>query len=249
MLSLDTAQISLIGNREGNQDRAEVFIADDSLLAVVTDGMGGHTQGDLAAEVAISCLNNAFREVQHRPSDPRTFLRKVLQRAQDEVFVLGKGMPAELRPGTMIACALIHREILYWAHVGDSRTYHLRGGKLLMRTRDHTVVESLIEAGQLTIDEALSHPDRHLVEYCLGVDAQLPIRIVGGPQPLVSDDTVLLCSDGFWGQLPEPEILSTLRSPNDLEGALRQLASKAVCRGNGTSDNVTAIAIRAVEEL
>lgn len=249
MLSLDTAQISLIGNRETNQDRAEVFIADESLLAVVTDGMGGHTKGDLAAEVAISCLNDAFREVQHRPSDPRAFLKKVLLQAQEEVFLLGKGMPAELRPGTMISCALIHRDVLYWAHVGDSRAYHLRGDKLLMRTRDHTVVATLLETGQITRSEALTHPDRHLVEYCLGVDTQLPTRIVGGPEPLLANDVVLLCSDGFWGQLPEPEILETLRSTIDLEVALRKLAREAVYSGNGTSDNVTAIAIRAQEEL
>ncbi len=248
MLSLDTALVSHIGDRADNQDRAEILITDESVFAVVADGMGGHAKGDLAAETAVVNLLDEFRLNQHHQKDPESFFRSALARAQKEVLALGQGMPATSRPGAMVVCVLIHNDILYWAHIGDSRTYHLRGTRLLARTRDHTMVEALVSAGEITPVEALTHPERHLVEYCLGVDDGMPLDTIDAPRTLARGDTVLLCTDGLWAQLDETFLLQSLASADDLEQNLEQLVTQAVECGRGMSDNVTAIALRVLAE-
>lgn len=246
-MELDTAQVSLTGDRSDNQDRAEILISDESVLAVVADGMGGHARGDLAAETAVASLVNSFRQARRSPADPAKFLGDAIAIAHREVLELGAGMRADIRPGTIIVCALVSGSKLWWANVGDSRAYHVRSGRVLARTRDHTVVEALVSAGDLTPEQAHLHPERHVVEYCLGVDEVEPPTHISDARELARGDIVLLCTDGFWSQLGEAVIMERIAKDEDIEETVKELAEDAVRAARPQSDNVTAVALR-IEE-
>lgn len=244
----ESAQISLVGDRRDNQDRAEILVSDESVLIVVADGMGGHPHGDLAAETAVASLSSSFRRSRGRLVDATRFLQEAFVAAHNEVLGLARSASPEGRPGTTAVCALILGEELWWTSVGDSRAYHLRGGSVLERSTDHTIVDSLLAAGAITRDQALLHPDRHIVEYCLGIDRTPPPVDVEGPRDIAVDDLVLLCSDGLWSQIGEALMVECVRQPGDLEEVARSLAEDAVSAARPQSDNVTVALLRAVPD-
>ena len=246
-MDLDSAQISLIGHRQDNQDRAEVLIGDESLLAIVADGMGGHARGDLAAETAVASISNSFRQLRQQPSSAHDFFKRALAIAHEEVLGLGAGMRPEIRPGTIIVSALVTGDELCWAHIGDSRAYLIRDGRILSRTQDQSVVGQLLAAGEITTAQALIHPERHMVQYCLGVDEETPPIPVSKPVALKPRDIVLLCTDGLWSQLGEAYIVECLSNAEDLHTSLQSLAEDAVRGGHPQSDNVTAVALRVAD--
>ena len=135
-MQIETADVSLIGHREENQDRVAVAAADNAVLLVVIDGMGGHAEGARAAETALSTLLESFWQAPHPIFDPLGFLHLSLGRAHEEVVKLGVGLSVEARPRATCALCLVQDSAAYWAHVGDSRIYQLRQSQVLERTRD-----------------------------------------------------------------------------------------------------------------
>ena len=146
-MQIETADVSLIGHREENQDRVAVAAADNAVLLVVIDGMGGHAEGARAAETALATLLEAFWQTPHPIFDPLGFLHLSLGRAHEEVVKLGVGLSVEARPRATCALCLVQDSAAYWAHVGDSRVYQLRQSQVLERTRDHSHVEVLLREG------------------------------------------------------------------------------------------------------
>ena len=119
---------------------------------------------------------------------------------------LGEGLPAEIRPRATCAICLIQGQSAYWAHVGDSRVYLLRDGRVFERTRDHSHVELLLRAGRITERQAQEHPMRNYVECCIGGDPALPEMSLGGRRGLRPGDVILLCSDGLWTGVSDQQI-------------------------------------------
>ena len=246
-MEIEYAKVSAIGDRQDNQDRAEVLFGDDSQLAIVVDGMGGHAHGDLAAETAVASLANRFCQLGRHPIPADAFLETSISEAHEEVLNLGAGMRPEMRPGAIVVCALVSGNQLRWAHVGDSRAYHLRDGHILANTQDQSMVGTLLAAGKISAEQALTHPERHMVEYCLGVDEHTPPIPTIEPRELQAGDIVLLCTDGLWSQLGEASIVERLNNSKDLQITLQALAEDAVRAGYPQSDNVTAVALRALD--
>ena len=158
-MRIEYAEVSLLGNRTDNQDRVSVAVSEHSALLVVIDGMGGHSDGARAAETAIKMLVEAFWHTPQPILDPLGFLHLSLGRAHEEVAKLGTNLPLELRPRATCAVCLVQDGSAYWAHIGDSRVYLLRRGKVFKRTRDHSHVEFLLREGVITADQALDAPD------------------------------------------------------------------------------------------
>lgn len=246
-MGFETAGVSLLGDREDNQDRYGVLSAPHGLLLVVLDGMGGHAQGALAAEAGLESLRQSF-EAADPASDPGEFLREAMAKAHEDVVAVGGDLPMASRPRATCAACLVRDGAASWAHVGDSRVYHLREGAVLERTRDHTPVEQLLRDGLISEDEVLGHPMRHYVEYCLGGFAELPEIGVAGPRDLAIGDVLLVCSDGLWAGLPEPDLAASVRDAQDLAGWLARVAGRAVRQTTPYSDNTTAVAMRLVGE-
>jgi PPM family protein phosphatase len=244
-LRFETAEVSLLGDREENQDRAAVHAAGGSVLLVVADGMGGHAGGALAAETAVSSLRDSFAGITPKVDDGR-FLRTAMETAHDAVVSIGEEIGLGSRPRATCAACLIRDGQATWAHVGDSRVYFIREGAIVTRTRDHTPIENLLQDGLISEDEVAGHPMRHYVEYCLGGLAERPVIAVSGPVSLVPGDVMMLCSDGLWSGLMETDIAAGPDPEQPLEDWLTRLASRAVRFGTPHSDNTTAAACRAL---
>jgi len=244
-LQIEHADLSLLGHREENQDRVAIAIGDDAAFLAVVDGMGGHADGARAAEVAIRSMIQEFWEASRPLFDPDGFLHLTLGRAHEAVVALGRGLPQEIRPRATCAACLVQGSNAYWAHVGDSRVYMLRGGRILERTRDHSHVELLLRSGRITERQALDHPMRNYVECCIGGDPALPEMSLSGRRALKPGDVVLLCSDGLWGGLADEQIAELGQgAERGLRDGLADLGARAVQVNAPFADNTTAAAVR-----
>jgi PPM family protein phosphatase len=236
-------QESLIGGRKSNQDRIAHAHANDMLLLVVADGMGGHLHGEIAAEIAVRVLVERFnREVRLGLSNPANFLRVALEAAHAAIGEYARRHKLTEYPRTTCVACIIKQKIAYWCHAGDSRLYLLRTGRMYKRTRDHSRVQRLIDAGLIREDQALTHPDRNKIYSCLGGD-QMPAISLSEGTPLNAGDIVLLCSDGFWGMLTSADIEAAL-SEESLKLALPKLIEKSTELAAGQGDNLSVIGLQ-----
>lgn len=244
-MQIEFADLSLIGNREENQDRVAVAAGEHAALMVVIDGMGGHAEGARAAETAMAALLEAFWQTPHPVFDPLGFLHLSLGRAHDEVVKLGLGLGVEARPRATCAVCLVQDSAAYWAHVGDSRIYQLRQSQVLERTRDHSHVEVLLREGLITEAEVQGHPMRNYVECCLGGDAALPEMSISTRRRLKPGDMLLLCTDGLWANLKDQDLVRFFQSADEsLRESLTELGTQMVASAAPYSDNTSAAALR-----
>ncbi len=244
-LRVEYADISLLGAREENQDRVVAAVAEHAVLLVVVDGMGGHADGARAAEVTQKSLLEAFWHTPQPLFDPLGFLHMALGRAHEEVVRVGMSLPLEQRPRATCAVCLIQQHAAWWAHIGDSRVYHLRKGQVVTRTRDHSHVELLLREGLITAEQALNHPMRNFVECCIGGDPILPDMTISGRRELEPDDVLFVCTDGMWATLKDEEIANRFTvGGHAIRDTLSSLGQLAVARAGGGSDNTSAAAVR-----
>ncbi len=244
-MQIEYAELSLLGDREDNQDRVTVSAAEQAALLVVIDGMGGHSDGSRAADTALKSLLESFRQTSLPMFDPLGFLHMALSRAHDDVAKLGNGQTIDTRPRATTAVCLVQEGAAFWAHIGDSRVYHMRHGKILQRTRDHSHVELLLREGKITEEELPTHPMRNFVECCLGGDPAIPEMTVSGRHVLQPGDVLLLCTDGIWANLRDSDIAGFFREDNqELRAWLEALGRRAVQASAPFSDNSTAAVLR-----
>jgi serine/threonine protein phosphatase PrpC len=242
---VDYADISLLGGREENQDRVSTAVAEHCALLVVVDGMGGHANGARAAEVTQQVILESFWHTAQPLFDPMGFLHLTLGRAHEEVVKLGSHLSIEHRPRATCAVCVVQQNATWWAHVGDSRLYHIRQGALLNRTRDHSHVELLLREGLITADQAQIHPMRNFVECCLGGDPILPDMTLARRRPLEPNDVLFVCTDGLWAGVKDAELATELGAPGvPLRPTLLNLAERAILRTGAASDNTSAAALR-----
>jgi serine/threonine protein phosphatase PrpC len=246
-VEVEFADASLTGDREDNQDRAAVAACDRSALLVVMDGMGGHAYGARAAEVGCKTVLDLFKAETKPVFDPLGFLHLVLGRAHAAVVAIGTKLAMDVRPRATCAVCLVQRSEAWWAHVGDSRVYHLRGGSVMARTRDHSHVEQLLREGSIREEEMAAHPMRNFVECCIGGEAVLPEMTISRRHPLESGDVLLVCTDGVWANLKDNEIAGHLRPAavgnGSWKSSMEQLVERAVAASTPHSDNASAVGL------
>lgn len=244
-MRIEYAKVSALGDRSDNQDRAAIVIAEDAALMLVFDGMGGHSDGALAAETGLNIIQEMFMESTLPMFDPQGFIYTALARAHDEVVKLGADLTIDSRPRATCAICLIQESGSYWGHVGDSRIYQIREGEVLSRSRDHSHVEVLIQEGAITEDEALDHPMRNFVECCIGGDAAVPDMSITAKRALSPGDVLLACSDGLWSGVSDEELATmATRTSDSLAENLKALSVRALRVNAPYSDNTTGTALR-----
>ena len=236
-------QESRPGKRPNNEDRLAHCYSRDALLVVVADGMGGHYYGEVAAQIAVQSVTEAFqREANPKIHDPFSFINRTMINAHCAILDFANTHKLLDSPRTTCVACLIQDSIAYWAHAGDSRLYVIRGGRVLTRTRDHSRVQLLIDQGMISPAQASSHPDRNKVYSCLG-GRQDPDIELSRKTPLESGDVVALCTDGLWGLYPDDLLAAALKDEN-LMKAVPELMEQADGRGGQNADNLSIVAVR-----
>ncbi len=244
---IEVASLSDVGRqRENNEDSllywepsTEEEFARKGRLAIVADGMGGYEGGQEASRLAVETVREIYEK--GRGSDPHTILLEAFAVAHERIQDY-----AERRPGfhgmgtTCTALALIGRR-LYFAHVGDSRLYRVRGSQIARLTRDHSYVSRLVESGIVRSEDAEKHPQRHILTAALGAGMEI-LADTGEPEMrLEAGDTLVLCTDGLWGMVLDEEIVTAVRAktPAATCSALVELALQ-----RGGPDNITVQVLR-----
>jgi serine/threonine protein phosphatase PrpC len=244
-MKIEYAKVSALGDRKDNQDRGAIVVSDEAALMMVFDGMGGHSDGAIAAQTGLKVVQDLFTASRMPVFDPQGFLYMALSRAHDEVVNLGSELAVDFRPRATCALCLVQESGSFWAHIGDSRIYQVRGAEVLLRSRDHSHVEVLIQEGAITEEEALSHPMRNFVECCIGGDSPVPDMSITGRIPLQEGDVLLACSDGLWSGLSDKDMATIARRGDDtLIESLKAIIMKAVSVNSPHSDNTTGTALR-----
>ncbi|MBE0620187.1 MAG: serine/threonine-protein phosphatase [Burkholderiales bacterium] len=235
-------QESRRGARKSNQDRIACIFSRDALLMLVADGMGGHLHGDIAAQIAKRFITEAFRrEANPLLTDPRAFLRMALIGAHGAIRqgAHDDGLP-EVPRTTCVAC-VVQDNAACWAHVGDSRLYHVREGVILAQTKDHTLAQRLFERGRIREEAVAEHPQRNQIFNCLG-SRGLPQVDLSETTRLNAGDTLILCSDGLWGPLSAKIICSAVEKMGIMQAAPALLDEAERCAGR-ECDNLSVVAM------
>lgn len=206
-------------------------------LLIVADGMGGHRGGATASRLAAETVKAQF--LGSETTDIPSALRESLARANSRIFHEAQSNPDLRGMGTTTSALAVRNGQGWFAHVGDSRIYLLRGDEIRQLTDDHSLVATMVREGLLTSAEAETHPRRNVLQRSMGVaeDVEIDVR---GPFELREGDTFILCSDGLHGVVKEPELREIAKMPIDV--AADEFLRRALERG--APDNVTVIVAR-----
>ncbi len=245
-MQIETADVSLIGHREENQDRVAVAAAEQAVLLAVIDGMGGHAEGARAAETALATLFEAFWQIAASRFSIRSafcICRSVGRTRRSSSWAWD--CPWRRVRAPLVPCAWCRTRRPIGRMSGDSRVYQLRRSQVLERTRDHSHVEVLLREGLITEAEVHGHPMRNYVECCLGGDAALPEMSISTRRRLKSGDVLLLCTDGMWANLKDQDFVRFAQNTGKpLRETLTDLGTQAVAASAPYSDNTSAAALR-----
>jgi len=242
------SQHSMRGARPSNQDRVAVSERDNAVLMVLADGLGGHSGGELAAEILTQTAVRMFRAVRQPViTKPSSFLALIIMHAHKTITDIGLAHKPPITPRTTCVLCLVQNGYAYWAHVGDSRLYLFRGSQLVKRTRDHTFTEHLRNGGLLLDDEVSDHPEKSRLLKCVG-GPHNPTITLGDETLLFPGDILLLCSDGLWEALKTAELLKYLQY-DALDEGVEEMLLAAERKMKDTSDNLSAISLRWQERL
>lgn len=232
------------GDRLYQQDQVEIFPhprVPGCLLATLADGMGGKSGGRKASDQVILIAKQLFDRYVPGKDDPGELLRKLVQ--ESHLMIKLTAITAEQEPHSTIAAYLVNpNRSCHIIHAGDSRVYHFRGAKMMRRTMDHSLVQRLVDQGEITEEQALYHPQGHLLTGCLGADEDPPLSMLR-IQQLEVGDSMLVCSDGLWHYFT-PRELGTIVNALHPRDASKMLISKARQRARGGGDNLSLALVR-----
>lgn len=228
--------------RKINQDFC-IVSGEKPALFILCDGMGGHLSGDVASRTAAESIETYVR-LQDKLDLSTEKVEKILKRAISyaNTIVYNRSLSNEnfTGMGTTAVVCLNDFDMLYIAHVGDSRAYLLRNGEFSQLTKDHSLVEELIQSGMITKEEAASHPKKNVITRAVGTSETIESDFLA--LPFMQDDIVLICSDGLSNMLSDTEMKNLLISHNDMESVVSDLVASANQKGG--TDNISAIVVK-----
>jgi protein phosphatase len=235
MLRIDDQAFRSDTGRQRNANEDSFFVR--APIFVVADGMGGAQAGEVASRAAVDSF-----DVDLTGGPPEQVLRETIELANRRIHDLARADPSRAGMGTTLTAAIVNaeREEVAIGHVGDSRAYRLRGGRLEQLTRDHSLVEEMRRKGQLTDAQAEDHPQRSIITRALGPEPEVEpdVHTVAA----APGDVFLICSDGLTTMLGEPQIAKLASGASSMEAAVRALVDEA--NRAGGRDNITVLAFR-----
>lgn len=231
---LKTAIYTDIGGRSCNEDSARVRQWADATCAVVADGLGGHGGGDKASALAADVLISGWDG-----SIATETLDQLIHKAHEAILPL---QTRQCPMKTTMVALTVRPGLAAWAHVGDSRLYHFAGGQLVFQTKDHSASQIAVALGQITVDQIRFHEDRNRVFRAVGQSS--PLSVETHEEPLAPGfHAWLLCTDGFWEYVLEPEMQADLAAASSPEQWLTLMSRRLQARAKPGNDNNTAVAV------
>lgn len=253
-LRIEARGITDVGQRRDHNEDA--FLMDEELgLFVVADGMGGHAGGGTASRLAVETIQAAVRHA--KEAEPGSFgtadgsveesplpdvLREAVEEACAVIYRTAQGDPELAGMGTTVTAALVDGQVAYVAHVGDSRCYLLRAGRIYQVSEDHSLVNEQLKAGAISPDEAKHSRFKNIITRSVGFEQQVQVDLMG--LELEAGDAIVICCDGLSNLVDDPEILHIVEE-STIDLAPGRLVALANDRGG--DDNITVIVIRARE--
>ncbi|MHB1200561.1 MAG: PP2C family protein-serine/threonine phosphatase [Polaromonas sp.] len=232
------------GDRDYQQDQVNLLAHSrfpGCMLGIVADGMGGRSGGRKASDQVMMTAKQLFERYSPDTDDATSMLKQIIEEAH--IVIKLTAISAEQEPHSTLAAFLINPGgDCHWVHTGDSRIYHYQGSKLVHRTIDHSYVQTLVDKGEITEEEANAHPQSNILVGCLGTEETPPITQHFIPQ-LRPDDTLLVCSDGVWHYFTTGELGSALSMLSPRE-ATEFLVQKARSRARGGGDNLSLVIVK-----
>ena len=227
--------------RSANEDSFLAFYCDNVFYGVVADGMGGHNAGEVASNEAIIAFKKSICENTALPIPEK--LVTAIKEANTRLFKMTIDNPALVGMGTTLTACAVFDGIAWFANVGDSRGYHITES-IKQITKDHSLVQELIDAGDITLEDSKVHPQRNVITRAIGTTPVVLVDVF--ETPFLPGETVLLCSDGLTNTVADSKILRIVQKERNIEA----IASKLIAEANeaGGHDNITALIIRAEEE-
>lgn len=232
--------------REMNQD---FYLASEERpqLFVLCDGMGGHKSGDVASRTAAGSIETYIRlqdSLDYDSAEAEKVLREAVTYANKIVYSRASSNAALAGMGTTADVCLVDFDFVYIAHVGDSRVYALRGNTLVQITKDHSLVEEMVESGVITESEARVHPKKNVITRAIGTNKTVEADFIS--YPFRAGDILLMCSDGLSNMLSDAEIQTILSENTVPQDMVENLIASANQKGG--KDNITAIVIKKLQK-
>ena len=219
--------------RKVNED--SFYISHERNVLAVADGMGGYVGGEIASKTAVEAIAYYFKNFNYAAP---VQLEKAIQYANSSIISKTLIDPSLKGMGTTVSMVTLARHMAFWGHVGDSRIYLYREGAFSQISVDHTIVQVLLDKGKITEEEALNHPQRHVLTRAVGVDSNLIVDT--GAFEVQPNDRILICSDGLTAFIGRPELCDAI---GDYGRTEREIINDLFDQvyANGAKDNVTAI--------
>ena len=228
------------GGRPIQEDSIGTFQKDGKYGFVLCDGLGGHGMGDVASSIVVSVFQAQFEKADKL----RGFLDDAFEAAQEIVMQEQRSLKAQEKMKTTAVMMATDRKKAYIGHIGDSRLYLFSGGKILLRTLDHSIPQMLVLSHEIEEKDIRFHPERNILLRVIGVEWDERMYQLMDPLPLAKFDAALLCSDGFWELIEEKEMETFLQTSSTVDEWLMKMRSVVQANGKGKEmDNNSAIAV------
>ncbi|MFY9296621.1 MAG: Stp1/IreP family PP2C-type Ser/Thr phosphatase [Clostridiales bacterium] len=228
--------------RKSNEDY--YYISDnqnEQHLAIVADGMGGHNAGELASRMAVETILEIFSiNKDQYTNDPTSLIKESIRQANYKIYSHAQQNENCKGMGTTLVLAFFDKGKVYFGHVGDSRGYLIRKGEIIQITKDHSLVQELLDNGTITLEEVENHPQKNIITRALGTERSIEIDCHN--ISLEEDDIVLLCTDGLVLHVDLQENIELFESSSSMQELTADLVQQALERGG--LDNITVVAIK-----
>jgi serine/threonine protein phosphatase PrpC len=243
-MELRISVLSKPGGRPVNEDAYGCWCAGDTCFYVLSDGAGGHKGGEVASQLAVA---QVLAWMQKKPSFDSDGIAAALRFANDGIVDAQRRSPplSKMRATILLLAIDAGSASAIWGHIGDTRLYCFRGRRIVSQTRDHSVLQSMVDAGYMQQKDVRSSPQRNALLAALG-DADRCAPDIGS-SPVCDGDVFLLCTDGFWEYLDETEMEQTLAGATSIDAWLAQLEARVLARGRPGQDNYSALAVACTE--
>lgn len=224
--------------RSHNEDSVTIVKnSNNDYLLMVADGMGGHRAGEVASSMAVTHIGSRFQNTSTLGSkvDALTWLKEIIEEVNTNIIKYAEEHVDSTGLGTTLVCAVLTNEYLIFANVGDSSGFVFKNGKLYKVTKDHTLVNILVETGELRPEEAINHPQKNVLMRALGAATKIEVDIFDVENNV---DGIFLCSDGLTNMVTKEQIEKVL---NDTELDIEEKVDKLIVKSNlrGGNDNIS----------